>query len=685
MTLTLLSPPTSGNYYLSLNTYDTSKKVLETGGAMIVINAPPFVSTFMFSSHTGINTPTILAFKLISSQIIPSGLPQNDLLATRGYFQIELPTQLNGKLLFGLDLGLGLNQGDEIPCRGILIITGLNDPGLTCVITSRPVVASVGTPVIITVSNFLQIPANTLFLFYLAGLYYVQTANAPTVSITAYTVTNRIQTKIHVDSFTLGVGSAVPAMTVASAGITLSSMVVQDLSTLSFSFTTSSVGTTGSSLLLRFYPTHDSGYCSYLATKCTSLNSYSCFCFPGADMIGISLQNGLPAGTYSFTIQGLINPQSVSTADGLQIFVIDNFIIKKYQNLGSLPLLTAGVITDTLVNLDQHCAGCVNVNYEFYLRCPHSIPSQGSIIVTLDSSKGYVFHYSSPKPYCSLFSRNGIEISSYLCTPYRNYLTISGLPYIPSGQLIRLILSGVKNPSSLGSIGTILFQSMNSYSRVIDSVTLTGPLLGSFLVVADITDAVISNFPTNAGEYSEYSIFFTPIPSIGPGAIVEIDFPTKNFNSFVNPPDCRVSIGILFITNCNFDGKTFKATVNGDYHNSQIEIFILNILNFSPGTSDSFSITVIYDGVTLQKSSTSITVSTSSYASSITTSQINFYPKNEGETATYEFHITPSENIDTTSYLTIIFPKSYDKRIGDYIDCWATGLTGFIKCEVINS
>lgn len=686
VTLQLTSPLSSGYYFFSLRTYDSTSTLLETGGVMVKIDASAFASTVIKTISNGVDSPTVLKFLLTSNYIIPSGVAQEDTLLTRGYFDIELPTQANGNSLFDLDLGLGLNQNDELPCRGISVISGVDDNGLTCIVTSRPTVASIGTPVIITVSGFNELPASASFEFHLAGPFYFLTANAGDVIITAYSITNRITTNIHISSYTLIAAIASPAATIAAGAISLSTTTAQALTSMSFTFTTVAIGAANSFLLLKITPTHDAGYCTYIDISCTSSSTFTCYCYPGADMILIFLPSGLITATYTFTIENLVNPQSVSsTADGLNLYVIDNFVLKKYFQLGSFPLITSGSITDAVFNIDQTCAGCVNVMYEFYLRCSHSIPENGSIVITLDPTMSYSLHYSSPKPYCSYFSDNGIEIISYTCTPYRNILTLSDLPRITQGTLLRVLLVGVKHPSSLGSIGLTTFQSLNEYSRVIDSASLNGPSLTSYLEVKSVTDAVISNYPSNAGATAEYIVFFTPIASIAPGALIEIDFPTKNFDQFINPPDCRIAIGILFIKDCYFEGKTFQATVNSDYHNSQITVHILGIINFAKGTSDSFAIRVKYDGVTLQQSTTSIKVSTTKAASSINTNFLNFYPKNEGETCTFEFHITPSKDIDTSSYLTIVFPRTFDKRIGDTFDCWAAGLNGFIKCQLVNS
>ena len=687
--ITLKSPVNSGYYFFDVATYDTSKNLLETGGVMVFIDAADFTSISIEAASTALSSPTVLIFKLTSSGEIPSGLSSEDYLSTRGYFEIQLPTQdSSGNYLFDLDLGLGLLEGSSVSCKGIVTITGLDTSELTCTVTTRPTVASIGTPVILTISDFYTIPSGTSFEFHIAGLHYMLTSNPGTVQVSAYSLTNRKKTLINSGTSTLASGSALPSVRDFSSSSSPSFLTtqIQELNELTLTFNTSAVSSSNSYLLLEINPTHDSGYCSTLDIECDISGSYKCYCYKGADLVLIYLPAGLALDTFELIVSNLVNPESVATTtDQMWLYIIDDNQVVDYVELGDMPSLTAGIMIHTAFFIDQTCAGCVNVGYEFYMRVLNAVPDSGSIVITLDASKSYSLHYSSPRPYCSYFSVNGIEVTSYKCTPYRNILTLSNVKFIETGSLIRVLLKGVKNPSVVGSLGTILYETRNKHDRVIGKASLSAGILDESLQVEDVDTALVSNFPTNEGALAEYSIFFSPIQSIGPGASIEIDFPARNFDKFVNPPDCRVSIGISFVKDCLFYGKTLRTTVNSEYHNSQITVHVLGIKNFAKGVSDSFEIRVIYDGVVLQRSSSFISVSTTALPSAIITTLIHFYPKNEAETATYEFHIIPSTSFDSNSYLSIEFPKTFDKRIGDNLECWAEGLKGYIKCSVIYS
>lgn len=687
--LTIKSPSLSGYYPFVVSTYNTLKELLESGAVMVSVDPAGFTSINILAASTALDSPTVIMFQLAASIEVPSGLGSDDMLDTRGYLEVQLPTQNdNGSDLFDLDLGIGVLENDKISCKGINVITGLDTSELTCTITSRPTVSSIGTPVIVTISDFYRIPGGVNFEFHIAGLHYFLAADTGDITVQAYSVTNRQKTILHSGSFTLPAGSVLPSSRNHSSLSNLQFFTnqTQELNDLTLSFNVSTAISTNTFLLIEVNPTHDSGYCSSLDIQCEISSAYTCYCYPGADLVLLFLPSGLSVNTYDLVISSLVNPESVSeTDDELWLYIIEDYIVVDLLDLGKLPGLAEGTMIHTAFFKDQDCAGCVNVAYEFYMRNMHKLTENGSIVITLDSSMSYSLHYSSPKPYCSYFTVNGIELTDYTCSPYRNILTLASLPYIETGSLIRIVLQGVKNPSATGSLGTIKYESKNKYGRVIESASVEAGFLSSELVVETVDTAIVQNSPTNEGAKAEYSIFFTPISSIGPGASIEIDFPTKNFDEFINPPDCRVSIGILFIKDCLFYGKTFTATVNSNYHNSQITIHILNIKNFPQGTSDSFEIRVLYDGVVLQQSTSSITVSTTGKADTIVTSLIHFYPKNEAETSTFEFHIKPSQDFTENSYLTIEFPRIFDKRIGDYIYCWADGLAGYLKCSVVNS
>mmetsp|Transcript_26037 Transcript_26037/g.4469 ORF Transcript_26037/g.4469 Transcript_26037/m.4469 type:complete len:93 (+) Transcript_26037:730-1008(+) len=62
-----------------------------------------------------------------------------------------------------------------------------------------------------------------------------------------------------------------------------------------------------------------------------------------------------------------------------------------------------------------------------------------------------------------------------------------------------------------------------------------------------------------------------------------------------------------------------------------------------------------------------------------------FYPKNEGESATYVFSFTPIINIEVDQTISVLFPPEFAIELGENLLCRAEGLLGEISCKVTNS
>lgn len=61
---------------------------------------------------------------------------------------------------------------------------------------------------------------------------------------------------------------------------------------------------------------------------------------------------------------------------------------------------------------------------------------------------------------------------------------------------------------------------------------------------------------------------------------------------------------------------------------------------------------------------------------------LDFYPQNEGEKATYEFHFKPAVDVSSDSTISVMFPDEFDVGLGgDELGCTATGLTGSLICS----
>lgn len=688
VSLTLIAPNVAGYYFFDIITYDSSNTLLESANIIVTLTAPSFASLTVSAIHFANNYPTIMIVTCTTAFDVPAGIVEFEFTDKRGYFEITFPTQVSGVDRFPLDLGLGINENETFPCRGITGITGENDDGLVCKLTSKPTVASAGTPVIITVMGFRSISSGSAFTLHIPNVYYVKTTNTASVTFTSYYKKNRVRTDIQTRTITVTAANIGPSSVTTATALSSSDTKVQSTTTLTSASITVS-GATGLAspyFLLHITPTHDKGYCGYAYISCLfDGNSQICYCYPGTDMILVVLSSALTNGGHTFSVSGLVNPQSSGTVDGFNLYAVENGIVRNaFSYSAKMPAITPGSITDYRAVSDDGLAGQPNAVYTMVFTTAHEIPENG--IAEFIFPAGYpTLHYLSPLPSCSVIFIANLDTKELSCTPYGNTITINDLPYSPAQTFVKAVVQGIKNPSSTGSVGNFIFRIKNLEFGVIDEIsTVIGPRLTSSWKTKDINDIKILNFPSNAGATAEYIFSFDVLSRLGTGGTIEIDFPTKDFGMLTNPPDCRATGAISSLSGCFINGRTLIATVAKNVGGST-NIHVFGILNFSEGSSDLFKLRTYYDGVLIQQAANSPVATTTTKAKSLAISGISMYPKNEGEEATYEFEIIPSEDINTDEFIIITFPRVYDQRLGDNLDCWATGINGFIKCSLYDA
>ena len=653
--LDITFPKTSGYYTFDIVTYDSSKSTLESGSGNFYLNPPSFSAVSIVPVHTTVNLEDVLVFQVTSDFDLEGGV---------NFFRVSLPTQATGNDLFDLGLGFSLQKEDSVPCLGTSGITSL-----TCKVETMPTVASEGTPIVIKVSDFSKVSASTPFEFHLAGIKYLKTTNTASVTFTSYKVENHSEKQVQSSTVTLPTATSDPGATVSGNSLTLTPTEVQQDSSLSLSFTATSPNTGGYILI----PITTSGnYCGNVNCLVES-SPATCYCYSNTVLI---LTSSLPSGTVNIQIQNLINPEFETSSDTLELYYVQGQTLQeKITYSSNIPAVTLGFLSNLKVNSDKTCAGCPSVKYSFEFKTNHKVPQGGSVLVTFPLG-AFEFHKSDPVPYCSDFVGFNAQ-----CTAYSNTLTLVSPEEVNSETLVMFSLKGVKNPSALGSIGNIQVDTLSKQNFKIDTATASGPSLDSNWNSELITYCKLEITPTNAQAYAEYHFSFTPTSQVPQGSLIQVEFPIQEFGALSNPSDCRVSGGIYAFESCWVSGSTVKLKTSHDYISGNIEVYIYNILNFAEGTSGEIFLKVYYDGVLLQETS-AVYAQTSSEASSVAINSINFYPKNEGEEATYEFHFTPSLDFDKDTFLTVTFPETYDKHLGNSIECSSEGLSGYLKCEV---
>ena len=679
---TLLSPIRASTYFFDYCTYTSENKIIESGTASGVLTASS-LSVSINVIHKGISTPTVIEVSFTINKQLCSSKSGSLTTDLQCFIELEFPTSTGSSDLFPLDLGLPTSS---VPCKGI---QGISQSSLICSITSSPTSAS--TPVYVTISNFTQIDANTLIKIHFASILYVKTTNSGSITVTTFEYNNRIRYNLESGSNSFPAGLAIPTKTSLAVTLTLSEKTVQSSTTLSTgtSFTSSTAsGSTTPYILIHIYQSHDQGYCIGASLTCTFDSIvYDCECYEGADIILVTLTGNFATGSHTMQISGLINPESVpSTNDDLLVYIIGGNTIKQILGFsGQIPLLKPGEFIKSQIAPSDLRQGTVFVSYSVIISPQHPIPEGGYIEITFPSE--YDLSSSSPVPTCySDYLHASSDAVS--CELNSNTVTLTEFSRFKEEFIVVVWVQGVKNPE-VESTSEFVIRTLNSDQRVIDENTESGSIefVGSF-EAENISFLDIYIFPDNANATAEYIFTFTPSSFLGVGSVIKIDFPIKQFGSLPSSPKCRFSGPIITFAECTTSASDLFIITDKDLPFKPLSISVLGLRNFDQGTSDAFAISAKYDGTVVQQTTSTtskLTITTGSQAATLSVSNIIFSPQNEAEKATYEFYLSPKTGISSSQNLIIKFPEQYDPRLGDDLNCWAEGLTGYLECSVFHA
>ena len=683
----------AGKYSMELQTFDQNQNLLESGNALVTLVSSLFTSPAWNSVHSALSTKTVLTFKFTPTNAIPAGsIPATPDLTAQGFLEIILPTQIAGpQNLFPVDLGLNIAQGGNVPClpiSGMTVATGAT--ALSCVLTVKPTTASPTSTITVTVSNFAAVAANTAVELHIAGVTHVATANNPSITLTAYQKLNRVRTDLNTNTATLTTApvTAYSALGAVATAFTSTSTLVSSSTTLSNTFTPSLVNTPAS--LLFVLTSHQNGYCERTTGLTCSLGAttYTCYCYPTADLIYLITSVSLPAAATTFTLAGLVNPSSVpGVADSLTIYTISGTTFVKGVPFSTLPIQTPGTFTNPIVSPSVKGLGYVNVQLSFTLVPQHEIPSGGTVTILLPNS--FSLLSSTPVPVCTPSQFTPLTGTAVSCQMVGAIITIGNYKTVPASSTVNVVVTGVKHPSSGSSTGYFTFTSYTSLNFIVDqNSAVPGYTFSPAYASGAVGILGFAVYPNNGKATAEYVITFSVPNSIPAGGSIIITFPIANFGTLPSPPDCRINGAASYFSSCTTAGSILTLVLSTSL-SSSITVSVFNIVNFSQGTSSPFFISTKYDGVVLDQSltlsSTSLSITTSATAELLKVNSITADPLNEGEMSTYKFTVTPTYNVSIKEVFRVSFPSTYDRGIGENLSCSAVGLTGYVGCEVVGA
>ena len=389
----------------------------------------------------------------------------------------------------------------------------------------------------------------------------------------------------------------------------------------------------------------------------------------------------------------------------ITMIVIDDLRIrmlhKVYQNC---PKPKAGPYSSKLMVLSSYFSGDVNVLYTFSVTPTYRVPSGSTITVTFPNYAVFPnigLNYlklpdSIPTPICT------ITPSAYLnpAVVSANSIVITTSADIPENTVIKILLSGVKNPIYEGPT--------NDDDYYIDITNSLGYKINKegFLSFVFLSQKSVNVLYMNIDATSLYKavscdyIFALQTSSTVPaGGQIFLKFPTEwasqtlsdgysinglsgSFTSSVLTYSQSYSVADSLLTiNPNFNWpakKTLYITMNGLINPGDVD------------TTTVFQAYTEYDGVKLDQTDATdlgLTLTFSDYHPNmnlIGTPVI--YPTNEAEIATYSFNLNNSVEVVSGSQIELQFSSNYDTILSTYdkgITCYSA-LLGTIACTVNN-
>ena len=690
----IAAPVESGYYVFNFLTYDQNFVLLESGTCGITMTANT-LTTFNFDSvHREQQEATIIVLKFTLLLAVPQGNPQPSLANQRGYIEILFPTKDGaGNNLFGTSLGFGLTVGSGIPCNGIAGITAAQGYSLTCVLTTVPAAASVNSQVVVTVSNFASIAAGTAVELHFSKITHVQTiVTNPTLTLTSYYIKNRLRTDLNTAQMALGnapIASAVSQTSVATFTTTVSTVATSTTLSGSVTTVTALLAANTNVFLVYIYSTHDNGYCAATSAPVCKVDgtAYPCVCEPQADMVLITIGNvGFGAATaHTLSIASIYNPGSVPVSnDRLKIFTISNRQLRDritYTTVTALPKQTAGLPAYAIINASSTALGDINVRFTIKIQAGHSIASGGWVTILFPN--GYSLHTSSPPASCAVSSLQALTTAGVGCNLFGVTVTVSNFQGLGVAGILQADIYGVKHISAGTTSGLFTVATYNPSGLLIDySASVQGVTFSAAPAIGSVTISGLQPFPLNARTNCEIVITFTLAITLPKGGQLRLIFPSAQFPQLPSGVSVRLTGGLSTFQSFSISGSTLiivtdKTTTSGD-----ITAYVMGLTNSDAGDTGSFGVISMYDGVTMCQSGSVSVITVASTAPTFPLLSWRFYPRNEGEIATYSFTVKPTTDIPTDLTLIAVFPSDWDKRLGASVQCWAEGLAGVLDCTL---
>lgn len=679
------TPTYNSTFKFDVTTMSDEVTILESWTSILTILPQPFPSAPVMTSIISTQgVASIVDVSFTTSNTIPTGDTQYIAHDQRGFIEFAFNVDtLNANLGWTAKV-----TGDLVPCKSIQGVVAVLGETLECTLDFSST-SKIGK---IIMRKFQEISAGTFVKVRFPN--FLNPNKTLTLTVKTFSKQDRIWSQLNLQSvnYTPGAASSVTSTTVANSQYTFSGLSVPVINTvvnLNFNSGFTSSTALGSVILIQL-PTDwipNSDVAANISCNIAG-NVKACIGYEEVNWITIELSSSdqILATDLNWTLSNIQTPIINNTSPGsMVISVITNNVVNNVYQQNTFPISTTPAFADSTLIVPNKGLGFIDASYTITLRLKNPIPQGSSIAIEFSTDLNLL--KSSPSVYFG--SSTLVDISALQPVTYTAAiakLTVTNFAAIAANTVISITAYGIKNPSSgTLSTGWNVYINYNSgtiaYEMNFDQFAYTTAFSSGNIVYKSI-----SSYPCNADEYADTTIAFTPQTGIPVGGQILITFPTE-YKALPTTPDCYVTGGFTTFQSCVLSGSTITITTDTQYTTGGLSIMIRNVLNPDAGTTSGFNVTTMYDGVYLDTTDASSTVGrvlTAAYkANPIDVQTLTFDPQNEGEIAAYNFTFLPSDYIEATMDILVIFPDDYDKLLGHDIACAVIGgLLGTITCSV---
>ncbi|CAG9323731.1 unnamed protein product [Blepharisma stoltei] len=387
------------------------------------------------------------------------------------------------------------------------------------------------------------------------------------------------------------------------------------------------------------------------------------------------------AASSSLTINGLKNPMPVGYATGVPLnigLIGASQSMVAYSSTDNLQASTQGAIINPSLTINPPETNNPGAQYKFNFTSLNGIPENGKIILSLSGSLTGLS--------TSILSHSFKNIITVSLSG--NVFTLSNLKQVEPKTEIDIYVDNVQNPGT-ASLTNFMILTTDSSGRNIDSVTLNGQLTSQF-AYGEIKILSISFEPPNLYiQNADFSISFSSSHRLAPSSTIQINIPWE-FDALASS-SCTLNYAISL---CTASEHLITAVLSEAVEAEEIILLTLyqvfNIPNVE--TTSSFTITITNKNTLIDKTKATAlyTFSPLPKIGTFPIESIEFYPKNQGVSATYKFIINLPVKIDETVKVVVWFPNEFDEALtgSQSISCWGDPiqLVGYqISCQLLSN